>query len=121
MSETELRKCPFCGGEAKIVKSFYSIWVKCTCCNASTNGGESEEIAAELWNRRNDIVRIAAACAPTAFDKKKVISILTDELRLSEMEKERRATENPSQLRYANGYANGVDFALEIIKKGGIE
>lgn len=59
--------------------------------------------------------------APTAFDKEKVISILTDELRLSEMEKERCATENPSQLRYANGYANGVDFALEIIKKGGIE
>ena len=58
---------------------------------------------------------------PTAFDKEKVISILTDELRLSEMEKERCATENPSQLRYANGYANGVDFALAITEKGGIE
>lgn len=57
----------------------------------------------------------------TAFDKEKVIANLREELKLSEIEKERCATENPSQFKYANGYASGVSFGLEIVEKGGIE
>ena len=69
----------------------------------------------------NDPVRIAAECAPTAFDKEKVIANLQDELKLAEIEKERCITESPSQFQSAKGYANGVSFGLKIVEKGGIE
>ena len=52
----------------------------------------------------NDPVRIAAECAPTAFDKEKVI----DEL-----------TWNENALE--PGVAKGLLIALEIVEKGGIE
>lgn len=56
---------------------------------------------------------------PTAFDKESVLANLQEELKLSEIEKERCITENPPQFRYANGYANGVNFAVEIVERGG--
>ena len=52
MSEIKLKPCPFCGGEAKIVKSYYTIWAKCICCGAKSRCEENEEKAAEAWNRR---------------------------------------------------------------------
>lgn len=69
----------------------------------------------------NDPVRIAAECAPTAFDKEKVIKELREELNLSDAEKERCARENPLQFDSAKGYANGIANAIEIVEKGGIE
>ena len=69
----------------------------------------------------NDPVRIAAECAPTAFDKEKVIEELREELNLSDAEKERCARENPLQFDSAKGYANGIANAIEIVEKGGIE
>ena len=69
----------------------------------------------------NDPVRIAVKCAPTAFDKEKVIANLREELKLAEIEKERCITESPPQFQSAKGYANGVSFGLEIVEKGGIE
>lgn len=69
----------------------------------------------------NDPVRIAAECAPTAFDKEKVINELREELNLSDAEKERCARENPLQFDSAKGYANGIANAIEIVEKGGIE
>lgn len=59
--------------------------------------------------------------ASTAFDKKKVIEELREELRLSDEEKERCAKENPIQFDSAKGYANGMANAIEIVEKGGIE
>ena len=69
----------------------------------------------------NDPVRIAVQCAPTAFDKEKVIEELREELNLSDAEKERCARENPLQFDSAKGYANGIANAIEIVEKGGIE
>lgn len=69
----------------------------------------------------NDPVRIAAECAPTAFDKEKVIKELREELNLSDAEKERCARENPLQFDSAKGYANGIANAIEIVEKGGLE
>ena len=69
----------------------------------------------------NDPVRIAAECAPTAFDKEKVIEELREELNLSDAEKERCARENPLQFDSAKGYANGIANAIEIVEKGGLE
>lgn len=58
MSNIELKPCPFCGGEAKIIDSI-PVGVKAVeCCNWScsiyvrTWWLETEEEAAEAWNRR---------------------------------------------------------------------
>ena len=78
MAIFELKKCPFCGGEAEIKKTHVLLEearrVQCTVCNASTlpvlinhpkmgGGGkldestrytaeQAEEKVAELWNAR---------------------------------------------------------------------
>ena len=52
MSDTRLRPCPFCGGEAKIVKTSSAIWTKCVDCNASSGCRPTEKEVVEAWNRR---------------------------------------------------------------------
>lgn len=57
---TELKLCPFCGGDAEITKSVvtqgmwghYQYQVICTECGAQTLNDNSEEIAVRSWNRR---------------------------------------------------------------------
>jgi Lar family restriction alleviation protein len=48
---TELKPCPFCGGDAEICGDEY-FWVTCTSCGVETNGSHDEEEAVERWNRR---------------------------------------------------------------------
>ncbi|MTC51080.1 hypothetical protein GKR59_15760 [Providencia alcalifaciens] len=47
---TELNKCPFCGGEAKLV-GYFLMEAKCRKCRASLPPKEREE-AIYAWNRR---------------------------------------------------------------------
>lgn len=47
-----LKKCPFCGGEAKFVKTDIAEYVQCTRCKAKTGAISSFEEAAKAWNRR---------------------------------------------------------------------
>lgn len=66
----ELKKCPFCGGKAKIKATnknyFFSIWVECACGvrtgeyspntdnedSTMNNIKECENKAIKIWNRR---------------------------------------------------------------------
>lgn len=57
----KLAPCPFCGGEAYVVKHHYGMWdnkpkdffVICLNCNAaSSHYSNTEEKAIEAWNRR---------------------------------------------------------------------
>ncbi len=54
--KTELKPCPFCGGEAKIVndEEFEVFFAICKHCNASTRLFDDEVVAIEAWNRRVD-------------------------------------------------------------------
>ena len=60
MTTTELKPCPFCGGEARVARGFNygergSIrWVCCSKCGAMTRSDlhKTEEDAAKAWNKR---------------------------------------------------------------------
>ena len=51
----ELKKCPFCGGEAEIYKSFDYVSkyrVECTKCEMYSQNYNKLEEAIEAWNSR---------------------------------------------------------------------
>ena len=47
----ELKKCPFCGGEAALHGTEYSF-VRCTKCGTETKGGKPLTRSINQWNRR---------------------------------------------------------------------
>lgn len=49
---TELKPCPFCGGEAKVIESKGLYWVACMKCCASADVIDDRDKAIEAWNRR---------------------------------------------------------------------
>lgn len=55
----EVKKCPFCGGEAELIKIksnfpyIHGVW--CIGCNCRTSFEKSEEIAIEKWNNRKPV------------------------------------------------------------------
>jgi len=62
---TDLKPCPFCGGEALLHKSsqFGALWkVSCKNCDAGPHGQLREIDAERLWNNR-------AALSPPASDE----------------------------------------------------
>jgi len=48
----ELRKCPFCGGEARVKSSLLNHWVICLKCGAETEIKLCKKEAIAAWNRR---------------------------------------------------------------------
>lgn len=47
----ELKRCPFCGGEAKI-EGYKIFWATCKECTTETKVFDTKEEAIEAWNRR---------------------------------------------------------------------
>lgn len=54
MKETELKPCPFCGGEAIFPENCLLTCVICIKCGATSRWCTSKEKAEEVWNRRAD-------------------------------------------------------------------
>lgn len=59
MSNERLLNCPFCGGEAELIKRksnfpyIHGVW--CIGCKCRTSFEKSEEIAIEKWNNRKPV------------------------------------------------------------------
>jgi Lar family restriction alleviation protein len=79
---TELKKCPFCGGDAKAFKridrdkeqGLYLYWIDCSnreCGVQFPLGERSEESAIEKWNTRTAPVVIHADPEPEQYPFKK--------------------------------------------------
>ena len=57
----ELKKCPFCGGEADcnnagFIKAGNLMWAtECLDCGVTTDFFDSEQEAIEAWNRRTEV------------------------------------------------------------------
>ena len=120
---SELKRCPFCGGEAKQMfindepygeyvwdESVGDVgtWFKCYKCYTEFFHAEpmdTPEKQAEWWNTRTPMNRI--------------VERLEEEFRLSDSEKHRCIKENPLQFDYAKGYAYGIYNAIKIVKEEG--
>lgn len=52
----QLKPCPFCGGEAILIKEkiITRFYVECKKCSAMTNLFTTKEEAIEVWNRRTN-------------------------------------------------------------------
>ena len=67
MSDYKLLPCPFCGGEAKVLKhtfmdddGFEDIWgwsIECMDCHVATRGYNGEGQAIDAWNTRAQLSR----------------------------------------------------------------
>jgi Lar family restriction alleviation protein len=50
---TELRKCPFCGGEAETYSYYFNEWyIGCRECSCDLGVFDTKEEAIEAWNKR---------------------------------------------------------------------
>lgn len=55
MKDEKIKRCPFCGGEAKVVLSGWNYGIECTECAGSLLPVryQSKESAIAAWNRRD--------------------------------------------------------------------
>ncbi len=82
------------------------------CTNISKYPPESED-------GENDPVRIAVECAPTVFDKEKVIDEIKNQLELSDTCA--YESDYPTEVSYYKGRTLGHEIDIEIVEKGGID
>ena len=52
MTETNLKRCPFCGGTANLAKGLIEFWTYCPHCGAKTEFYETKQEAVSAWNTR---------------------------------------------------------------------
>lgn len=48
----KLKPCPFCGGEAEIIKDDMYVWGHCTNCDSDTDLYQIKKEAVAAWNAR---------------------------------------------------------------------
>ena len=105
MSEIKLLPCPFCGGEAELIKRksnfpyIHGVW--CIRCNCRTSFEKSEEIAIEKWNNRNPVEDVLERLEAECIKYKNEWNTYDDEI--------------------AFGQMNGMSNAISIIKEGLME
>ena len=110
MSEIKLAKCPFCDSELKRWDYMPNVFFEHPYNGCILSGKKvlESEHDVKAWNTRKPMERI--------------IERLEEELKLSDIEKERCIRENPLQFDEAKGYSTGISNAIDFVKEeGGIE
>lgn len=51
----EIKRCPFCGGEAELKENELWYWVQCKNCHTTSRGSSYESKVTECWNRRDGV------------------------------------------------------------------
>lgn len=111
MKETKLLNCPFCGGEAELLKGLCELdnYVMCLECRCKTKLYNTKESAIKKWNTRKPMEGIVDYLEE--FMEKQYDSY-----------NNAKRTGNIRQMDYSDGCAEGLIEAIEIIKiEGGIE
>lgn len=110
---SELKRCPFCGGEAEILEhdNGWAIWhcIMCKNCKASQEWrkGYTKEEAIKAWNTRKPMERILERLEECKE---------THDRRL--LSKKETASFKIKELQFSGCYQN----AIEIVKEeGGVE
>ena len=110
MSETKLKPCPFCGGEAHKRIAFPQdadglemnmYIVGCKTCDIEFSWLWDEEIAVELWNTRKPIDDIVER-----LEKVK--------------EKEQPEINGKTTIRDLQVFKMTLGYAIDIVRKGGV-
>lgn len=106
MSDIKLKECPFCGGEAKIIKQGHreyapTYYVRCTTifCRIATPHYKKEAEVIRIWNTRKPMDRIVEQLE----------------------EYQDNNSQNKSTDDYELGVFNTIEKTIELVKAGGVE
>lgn len=110
MSDTELKPCPFCGGEAEEALCDWEPAIRCKSCHATVYREylkQAEHAEVIMWNTRKPMERIVAQ--------------LKDEAELSYADFEGYVAEYGLDAEYDDDFRYGMRRAIGIVQKGGAE
>ena len=104
---TELKNCPFCGGEAGLKLGFCQLdnYVACLKCGSRTVFYNTEESAIKTWNTRKPIDKIVEQLEEKADEANDKWSF---------------PSKGERDYAYYDGKEDGLREAIEVVKKGGI-
>lgn len=100
---SELKCCPFCGGDAKIATydwgySVKEYWIYCNPCDCASGRYHSKEEAISAWNTRKPMANIVE--------------------KLEKESKKKHNKERDVLCKIANAsYSAGVEYAINIVKQ----
>lgn len=57
----DVNSCPFCGGKSRVHKYLGKWYARCNKCKAYSAPYDTEEQAAEAWNRRAYVIGVDLA------------------------------------------------------------
>lgn len=110
----QLKKCPFCGGEATFSDAIDDVAARIRCtkcgCEIHMKGRPALRKAWEAWNTRKPLERIAErleACQEMAYEVKNQINDIYMERRICKEE-------------YCKGRIHAYQRAIEIVKEEGL-
>ena len=94
---SELKRCPFCGGEAELKRGLTNLdnFVECVACGCRTKLHNTKKSAIKAWNTRKPIERIV------------------------ERLEEQKAFEGDWDDEMSCGAYNAYNYAITVVKKEG--
>lgn len=113
MAEVELKRCPFCGGEADIYSVGEDCHVMCDTCRCRTPSFLEDKYAIEAWNRRaeNKMEQVA-----TMISEKKV-DIVARNLSENFWDSNKSKIKKMIAKAYIRGFKDGVGKAENVYRK----